>query len=353
MNRVSTGVQGLDLMLRGGLPGGRPYIITGPPGSGKSILSMHFLVDGMRRGESCMLVALDEPPSEIKANMSSFGWSVDDLTTLDATPDIRQHKRKDVIDVGTVLDVRGMNDVKDVRKSMAIRTMEVTIHSVQKMIKQSAKDLVDAGGEPFSRIVIDSMTALRRFSFRGEEARVLVQSFLRFLSELEVTTLIIANPLDPTVLDSEFLLARGELLMHKWIDGSAVRRALSIERMRGTGFDDRMRPLVIGARGITVYADTPVATKGPLFRTIGASFLENRLSDDVTRKMDEVLGSIEAVRKANGDTAEAEGILLRAVVSMQRKRFDEAVRLLMSAKAKMAEEIRILEAARRAKGRPA
>src|SRR3989337_2811900 len=118
MDRVSTGVQGLDLMLRGGLPKSRPYIITGPPGSGKSILAMHFLVDGMRRGESCMLVALDEPPSEIKANMSSFGWSVDELTTLDATPDIRQHKRKNVIDVGTTPHAPGMAQGKDARESM-------------------------------------------------------------------------------------------------------------------------------------------------------------------------------------------------------------------------------------------
>jgi circadian clock protein KaiC len=353
MDRVSTGVPGLDTMLRGGLPAGRPYILTGSPGSGKSILSMHFLVDGMNRGESCMLVALDEPPSEIKANMASFGWSVDSLTTLDATPDIRQHKRKNVIDVGTTLDVRGMDEVKDVRKSVALRTMEVSIHSVQKMIKQSAKDTVESGQDRYSRIVIDSMTALRRFSLRGEESRILVQSFLRFLSELEVTTLIISNPLDPTVLDPESLLARGEILMHKWIDGNAVRRAVSIERMRGTGFDERMRPLVIGARGITIFADTPVATKGPLFRTIGASFLENRLSDEVTKKMDEVLGAIEAVRKADGDTSAAEGLLLRSVVAMQRKRYDEALRLLVAAKAKMTEEIQILEAARRAKGRSA
>ncbi|MGI0149943.1 MAG: RAD55 family ATPase, partial [Thermoplasmata archaeon] len=329
----------------------RPYVISGPRGSGKTILASHYLVDGLKRGEACLLVALDEPPSEIKANMASFGWKVDELTTLDATPDIRQHKRKNVIDVGTTLDVRGMDEVKDVRKSVALRTMEVTIHSVQKMIKQSAKDHVEAGGERYTRIVIDSMTALRRFSLRGDETRILVQSFLRFLSELEVTTLIVSNPLDPTVLDPESLLARGELLMHKWIDGSAVRRAVSVERMRGTGFDERMRPLVIGARGITVYADTPVATKGPLFRTIGTSFLENRLSDEVTKKMDEVLGALEAVRKADGDTSATEGLLLRAVVAMQRKRFDEALRLLTSGKAKMTEEIQILEAARRAKGR--
>ncbi len=351
MERVSTGIVGLDAMLRGGLPAGRSYIVTGPSGSGKSILAMHFLLDGLKRGESAMLVALDEPPSEIKSNMEAFGWNLDQLTTLDATPDIRAHKKKDVIDVGTTLDVRDMEKVRDVRKSTQLRTMEVTIHSVQKMIKQARRDLIEDGGRPYTRIVIDSMTALRRFSLRGEEARVLVQSFLRFLSELEVTTIIVSNPSAPDALDPESLLVRGEMLMHKWIDGNVVRRAISIERMRGTSFDEKLRPMVIGGRGIIVYPDTPVATKGPLLRTIGASFLEERLAAEVNGRMDDVISALEAVRAGEGETTEAEAALLRAVVALQRKRYDESLRHLLAANSRLAEELRIQEAAKRAKGR--
>ena len=194
--------------------------------------------------------------------MATFGWNLDALTTLDATPDIKAHKKKNVIDVGTSLDVRGMDQVTDVRKSMQIRTQEVTIHSVQKMIKQSARDLRERSGGRYSRILIDSMTALKRFSLKSEDARVLVQSFLRFLSELEVTTLLVSNPMNPEALESEFLLARGEILMHKWIEGSHIRRAISIERMRGTAFDDRLRPMSIGKHGMTVHSRV-LPTSGP------------------------------------------------------------------------------------------
>ena len=84
-----------------------------------------------------MLVSLDEPPSEVKANMAAFGWNLDRLKILDATPDIRMHKRtRSVIDVGTTLDIRDMEEVKDIRQSQQLRTMEVSIHSVQKMMKQ-------------------------------------------------------------------------------------------------------------------------------------------------------------------------------------------------------------------------
>lgn len=351
MDRVSTGIDGLDKMLHGGLIPERPYIVTGSSGTGKSILATQFLVEGLRRGEACMLVALDEPPVEIKTNMAAFGWNLDSLTAIDATPDIKHHKRKNVIDVGTSLDVRGMEDVQDVRKSSQIRTLEVTVHSVQKMIKQSARDLRERGKATYSRIVIDSMTALKRFSLKGEDARILVQSFLRFLSELEVTTLLVSNPLNPASIDSEFLLSRGELLLHKWIDGSTVRRAISVERMRGTSFDDRMRPMAIGPHGITVYPTATIPARGELVQVINRPFLEARAADEVNERLDDILSTMDSVREVGGEIAEAEAALLRAMVAANRKRYEEAIRHLITAKARLSDELRLHDAARKAEAK--
>jgi len=353
MDRISSGVDGLDKMLRGGLIPGRPYIVTGPSGSGKSILAMHFILDGLRGGEACMLVALDEPPSEIKVNMATFGWNLDQLTTLDATPDIKAHKKKNIIDVGTSLDVRGMEAVQDVRKSSQLRTLEVTVHSVQKMIKQSSRDLRERSKTQYTRVVIDSMSALKRFSLKGEDVRILVQSFLRFLSELEVTTLLVSNPLDPSTIDSEFLLSRGEILLHKWIDGNNVRRAISIERMRGTAFDDRLRPLTIGPQGITVFPNATITARGELSHSIDRPFLEARSADDVNARLDEVLASLEAVQAVEGETSVAEAALFRAMVAMNRKRYEEAVRHLITARTRLSEELRLHDAARRAEAKRA
>src|SRR5438445_12418511 len=112
MDGVKTGVAGLDTMLNGGLLPARPYVISGPTGSGKTILAVHFLLEGLRQQEPCLLVTLDEPPIEVKSNMATFGWNLDRLKMLDATPDIRAQKRqRSVIDVGTCLGVRDMKDV--------------------------------------------------------------------------------------------------------------------------------------------------------------------------------------------------------------------------------------------------
>src|SRR3989304_10228413 len=97
--RIRTGISGLDKMLHGGPPPRRPYIGSGPPGSGKTLLAMQFLLDGVQGGERCLFVALEEPPNEIKANMRSFRWSPADIEILDANSDIRRFEPTPVLEI--------------------------------------------------------------------------------------------------------------------------------------------------------------------------------------------------------------------------------------------------------------
>src|SRR5438046_1282004 len=279
MDRVKTGIIGLDTMLNGGFLPARPYVVSGPTGSGKTVLAAHFLLEGLRQQEPCLLVTLDEPPIEVKANMGTFGWNLDRLKILDATPDIRAHKRqRSVIDVGTSLDVRDMEDVTEIRQSSQIRALEVTVHSVQKMIKQEFSHHLERTKQRYKRVVIDSMTALKMFAMQGQDSRILIQSFVRFLAELEATTLIVSERLNKKILATEFFLARVELRLHTWVEGSVIRRAISIEKFRGPSFDDRMHPISIGDNGMVVYLDATAQTRvsSPAPKP-GESLLETRL----------------------------------------------------------------------------
>src|SRR5271157_5715920 len=112
--RVPTGVPGLDRMLGGGLRAGRPYLVTGGTGSGKTLLGLTFLLEGVRRGEEVLLVAVDEPPSEIVENVRSLGWDLSLVKTLDANPGMRGIKRN-----MAVQEIRAMNDLKTMREASA------------------------------------------------------------------------------------------------------------------------------------------------------------------------------------------------------------------------------------------
>jgi circadian clock protein KaiC len=76
---VSTGIPGLDELLRGGLTADRMYLVQGDPGTGKTTLAMQFLMEGRQRGESCLYVSLSETTNELCAGATSHGWSLDGI----------------------------------------------------------------------------------------------------------------------------------------------------------------------------------------------------------------------------------------------------------------------------------
>jgi len=328
-------------MLNGGFLPARPYVVSGPTGSGKTVLAAHFLLEGLRQQEPCLLVTLDEPPIEVKANMATFGWNMDRLKILDATPDVRAHKRqRSVIDVGTSLDVRDMEDVTDIRQSSQVRALEVTVHSVQKMIKQEFSQHLERTKQRYKRIAVDSMTALKMFSMEGQDSRILIQSFLRFLAELEATTLIVSERLDRRKLETEFFLGRGEIRMHKWIDGSMIRRALSIEKFRGSAFDDKMHPVTIGDKGMVVALDPPSQIRGtsPEGKP-GESLLETRLIDEVSNVIESVMRQIEEAHRRQIPIRDVEVALSRAMLAFQRRNYQKAMKIALACNSQLRERI--------------
>ncbi len=249
-DRVSTGVPGLDRMLGGGLLAGRPYLVTGATGSGKTLLALTFLLEGLRNDEPVLLVAVDEPPSEIVENTRAFGWDLSSIATLDANPGTRQIRRMaDVQEIRALGDVRSMRDLSSEARK-ASDSEDISIQSIHLKLRQQLN------GQKFRRVVVDSMTSIRRFAVKSmgdlQAERTEIQSLLRFLSEQNVTTLITATPGNPALLTPEEILTRGEVLLtRKWVGDRSVRQ-LKIVRVRGSAHDPERRPFAITGKGIVV-----------------------------------------------------------------------------------------------------
>jgi KaiC/GvpD/RAD55 family RecA-like ATPase len=248
--RVPTGVKGLDRMLGGGLISGRPYLVTGATGSGKTLLALTFLLEGLRLGEEVLLVAVDEPPSEIIENVQSFGWDLSSVKTLDANPGTRAFKRQAAVqEIRTMSDLKTMRDLAASDKKPA-EMEDISIQSIYLKLRQQMADV------PFRRIVLDSITSIRRFAVKSSQdpqaERTEIQSLLRFLSEQNVTALITATPGNPAVLTPEEVLTRGEILLtRKWVGDRSVRQ-IKIVRMRGAAHDPERRPFAITSQGIVL-----------------------------------------------------------------------------------------------------
>src|SRR3954466_10297047 len=95
MSLVSTGVEGLDEILGGGLPPSRLYLVQGNPGSGKTTLGLQFLLDGVRRAERCLYISLSETKAELRGVADSHGWSIDDMPVFDLLSEERNLARDD------------------------------------------------------------------------------------------------------------------------------------------------------------------------------------------------------------------------------------------------------------------
>lgn len=73
MESLSTGIEGLDLMIDGGYPAGRSVLVTGPPGSGKTILGLHFLHRSCVEGKKCIMILTRELTEDILRQARSLG----------------------------------------------------------------------------------------------------------------------------------------------------------------------------------------------------------------------------------------------------------------------------------------
>src|SRR5687767_2913843 len=84
--QTSTGIDGLDSILHGGLPKDRMYLVEGDPGTGKTTLAMQFVLEGLRSGGKALYVTLSETKTELIAMAQSHGWALDGLEIFELIP---------------------------------------------------------------------------------------------------------------------------------------------------------------------------------------------------------------------------------------------------------------------------
>ncbi|HKN06494.1 MAG TPA: ATPase domain-containing protein [Thermoplasmata archaeon] len=252
--RVSIGNPSLDAMLEGGLVGRRPYLIVGPSGTGKTTLAIQFLCDGVRRGERVLLVTLEEPPNEARVNHRGLEPDLGRVDVFDAIPDIMRYERTPFKDIASVRSAVPFDHVPfRIRRSPELASVEVTITALEQMLRT---EVIRKG---YTRLVIDSLTALQYFCMKGFDPVAGAQSFLRFLSDMRVTTLLTVEAPLEDVETPERMLARGEIRLFRWeLEGQTVR-AVGVEKFRGSSHDVRLHPYRIGPQGLDINLEVTIS----------------------------------------------------------------------------------------------
>lgn len=238
MKKVPTGIFGLDRMLGGGFPENSTIIVAGGPGSGKTILSIQFLMRGVLDGEDGIFLSLGETKERIQRNVEIFGWDLNQMTFINP---IEQTMRKEA---GPSLEsVLGAPPQK--REQMTETDVIINLPSVTRLISSSLKNNT-------KRIAIDSLSTLKMFYGDEVKMRRMLFRLMEFLIDSGCSCLLTSETAEDTP-SLENYVSDGVIKLHTFIESGRKRRAIEIQKMRGTGFDEDMRPLKITNSGIEVY----------------------------------------------------------------------------------------------------
>jgi len=216
IERVSTGIKKLDELLRGGIPKKFFVAVTGEPGTGKTILCLHFIAKGLEEGEPGIYITTEESRESIIRQAMQFGWNF-----------YEEMSRENLIIVDALM--------REERDEWCLRRL--TIDELIALVIKAKKKF----GYTHARLVIDSMSAF--WLDKPAMARKYSYQVKRTLSKWNFTILVTSQYAVTTSDAFGFGIehvADGIIRLRRYIRGGVLRRFLIIEKMRQTNHDLRM-----------------------------------------------------------------------------------------------------------------
>lgn len=227
---VSTGNVGLDIILTGGLPANRLYLLEGAPGSGKTTLAPQFLREGVRCGERTLYITLSETRDELAVVADSHGWSIDDF---------------DLFEFDSAANVLG-----DGSEQSILHPWEMELGETIALIQQEVERV-----NP-TRVVLDSLSEMRLLAQDPLRYRRQVLALKQFFSGRN-TTVILVDDLSgsDTGADAHLhSLCHGVITLQRLtLDFGAARRRLQVQKLRGVDFVAGYHDFAIRKGGLAIW----------------------------------------------------------------------------------------------------
>ncbi len=234
IERVPTGIPGLDDILHGGFIKGSNILISGPAGTGKTIFCLQFLYNGIvKYNQPGILLTLEERPSELRREASLFGW---DLSKLESE--------------GLLVIIDGASSKAGLPtyESIALKPT-FSVETIADKIYKAKKEI------NAERIVIDSISGLSFQLNALNEIRDAIFKLSSLLRELNLTSLMTTEVVDESRYSrygvEEFITQGLILLSLREIDGE-LRRSLIVRKMRGTSHSLKRFTVEISNSGFVV-----------------------------------------------------------------------------------------------------
>jgi circadian clock protein KaiC len=305
--RSLTGVPGLDEVLCGGITPNRLYLVEGAPGTGKTTLSLQFLLDGVAKGETCLYITLSETAEELRAAAATHGWVLDGLSIFE------------------LVNEAGLDPDSE---QPILHPSEVELGETTKGIMERVEQV-----RP-SRLVFDSLS----------EMRLLAQNPLRYRRQILALKHFFATRSCTVLMLDDRTSEPGDLQLHSIAHGvisleqiprdfGSERRRMRVIKMRGIKFRGGYHDFSLDTGGLTIFPRLVAAEHHrPLPRGLqstGSSELDALLGGGITPSTNTLLMGPSGV----GKTTTAVSTMMAALKRGERATYyllDEGTATLVS-----------------------
>jgi circadian clock protein KaiC len=249
--RVVTGIPGMDKLIGGGLPMNSVSLVSGAPGTGKSLLCLQYIYQGAKKGEPGIYVTFEQSEKDLLDNATKVGFK---LSSLVKAGKIRILS----LDLGTL--ERSMLDaddfithVRDIVKEMKAKRLvidslssSINIMMLGNLGKKMESDIVELGNTKLIPLVINEKPLVR----------TIVWSIVRGLKRTGCTCLITSETSSQSRwlsrdTISEFL-ADGVIILKKESVGRELNRSIIVEKMRNTALSGGTYSMDITSKGVSI-----------------------------------------------------------------------------------------------------
>jgi circadian clock protein KaiC len=221
VERVKSGVDGLDSLVEGGFLRGDVILLAGNTGSGKTILSAQFICNGaVQHGEKGVYASFEEDAGTLKRNMLRLGFDLEKL------------EREGAVKV---------LDLEAIKGAGLSANIEFILNALRDM---NAK-----------RLVIDSLTAFLSACQEKFEYRTLMHLFYKILKKLGCTTVMtcsVPTGLETLGLGIEEFIADSVITLENMVHDGELKTRFLIRKMRGTNHSKKYHEVIIDGKGLKI-----------------------------------------------------------------------------------------------------